>query len=91
MSINSIMVLDEGHDRGIRCRFISKWLRIDSYVSSKEGLMAAIERNNPDVVVMGLDLYGRIDGIETSRQIRNRFDIPVMYNLPGSNCQQQRC
>ena len=79
MPVTSIMMLDEGHDRGFRCRFVSKWLRIDSYVSSKEGLISEIERNNPDVVMMDLDLYARIDGIEVSRQIRNRFDVPVMY------------
>ena len=26
--------------------------------------------------VIDLDLYGRIDGIETSRQIRSRFGVP---------------
>ena len=34
---------------------------------------------NPDVVVMDLGLYEKIDGIETSRVIRSRFDVPVMY------------
>jgi chemotaxis response regulator CheB len=48
---------------------------------SKEKLLAEIERNRPDVVIMHLDLYGRIDGIETSKKIRNRFGIPVM-DLP---------
>jgi CheY-like chemotaxis protein len=38
-----------------------------------------IEKNTPDVVVMDLDLYAKIDGIETSRRIRSQFDIPVMY------------
>ncbi len=32
-----------------------------------------------DVVVMDLDLYKKIDGIEISRMIRSRFDVPVMY------------
>ena len=84
MPVTSIMMLDGGSDR-IRCRFICNWLRVESYVSSKEGMLSKIERLNPDVVVMDLDLYERIDGIETSRQIRNRFDVPVMYNLTGSN------
>ena len=79
MPVKSIMMLDEGFDRGIRCSYVSEWFRMDSYVSSKEGLLSEIERNMPDVVVMDLDLYARIDGIETSRQIRNRFDVPVMY------------
>jgi len=28
---------------------------------------------------MDLDLYEKIDGIETSRIIRNQFNVPVMY------------
>jgi CheY-like chemotaxis protein len=78
MPVTSIMMLDGEYDR-IRCRFICNWLRRDSYVSSKEGLLSEIERNMPDIVVMDLDLYARIDGIETSMQIRNRFDVPVVY------------
>ena len=38
-----------------------------------------IEKTHPDVVVMDLTLYAKIDGIETSRVIRSRFDVPVMY------------
>jgi len=33
----------------------------------------------PDVVVMDLDLYSKIDGIETSKKIRSQFDVPVIY------------
>ncbi len=32
-----------------------------------------------DVVIPDLDLYAKIDGIETSLIIRTRFDIPVWY------------
>jgi hypothetical protein len=28
---------------------------------------------------MDLGLYEKMDGIETSRRIRNRFDVPVVY------------
>jgi chemotaxis response regulator CheB len=73
------MVSDQGFDREIRCRFISEWFKIDSYIPSKERLLAEIEKNRPDVVVMDLDLWARINGIETSRIIRNQFKIPVMY------------
>ena len=38
-----------------------------------------IEKVKPDVVLMDLGLYEKIDGIETSRMIRSRFDVPVMY------------
>ena len=79
MSVPSIMMLDEGFDRGIRCRYVSRWVKVDSYVPSIDGLLAEIERKSPDVVVMDLGLYARMDGIETSRRIRNRFDVPVVY------------
>ena len=48
-------------------------------MSSKEKLLLEIGRAKPDVVVMNLGLYDKIDGIETSRMIRNLFGVQVMY------------
>ena len=79
MPAQSLMMLEMGFDQGIRCRHISKWYKIDFYVPSKEKLFSEIEKNKPDVVVMDLDLYASMDGIETSRKIRSRFDVPVVY------------
>jgi len=75
----SVMMFDEGFDQEIRCRFISKWFKMDSYIYTKEKLLSEIERNRPDVVALNLDLYAKIDGIETSRKIRSQFDVPVIY------------
>jgi len=52
---------------------------VESYIQTTEELLSKIEKTNPDVVVMDLDLYAKIDGIETSRRIRSQFDVPVMY------------
>ena len=79
MSEQSVMMFEEGADNGIRCRFISEWFKIESYVYTGEKLLSEIEKNRPDVVVMDLDLYAKIDGIEISRKIRSQFDVPVMY------------
>jgi len=79
MSLQSVMKLEMGTDQTIRCRFVNEWFKIDSYVYTKEGMFSEIEKNKPDVVLMDLDLYEKMDGIETSRIIRNRFDVPVMY------------
>jgi DNA-binding response OmpR family regulator len=79
MSELSLMMFDEGFDRGIRCRFITKWLKIDSYVFGTEKLLFEIERIKPDIVVLDLDLYKKIDGIKTSKMIRRLFNIPVLY------------
>lgn len=74
-----VMMLEEGPDQKIRCRFISKWFKIDSFVSTKEMLLSEIEMINPDVVVIDLNLFAKIDGINTSIKIRDQLDISVMY------------
>jgi CheY-like chemotaxis protein len=73
------LFLDVGHNGNIRCRFFCDWYKIDSYFHSNARLFLEIERTHPDVVLMDLDLYSRIDGVETSRRIRSQFDVPVMY------------
>ena len=72
------MFLDEGPNKNIRCRFICDCCRIESHVYSNARLFSEIEKTDPDVVVMDLDLYEKIDGIETSRQIRSLFGVPVV-------------
>jgi DNA-binding response OmpR family regulator len=79
MEAQSVMWLEMGNDKGIRCRFISEWFKMNSYVYTKENLLSEIEKNKPDVVVMDLDLYEKMDGIETSRKIRSQFCVPVVY------------
>jgi DNA-binding response OmpR family regulator len=79
MSVTSIMMVEEGFNQGIRCRSISEWFKMDFYVFSKEELLFKIGINNPDVVMIDLDLYEKMDGIETSRKIRSQFGVPVMY------------
>ena len=79
MSGLTMMMFDEGTEHNMRCRFISEWYKMDSYIYTKEKLLSEIEKNRPDVVSMDLDLYAKIDGIETSRKIRNQFDVPVIY------------
>ena len=74
-----MMLFEKGSENNIRCRVINGWYKMDSYIYTKEKLLSEIERNRPDVVVMDLDLYAKIDGIETSRMIRSRFYVPVMY------------
>ncbi|MBW2493034.1 MAG: hypothetical protein JRE65_18030 [Deltaproteobacteria bacterium] len=73
------MLLDEGTNGNIRCRYISDCYRIESCVYSIARLFLEIEKTLPDVVVMDLDLYAKIDGIETSKRKRRQFDVPVIY------------
>jgi hypothetical protein len=75
----TMIICETGPENNIRCRAINGWFKMDSYVSSKEKLFLEIERVKPDVVVLGLELYEKIDGIETSRVIRSQFSVPVWY------------
>jgi DNA-binding response OmpR family regulator len=71
--------IDEGPDENIRYGFICDWCKVESNVYSNARLFLIVENTHPDVVVIDLDLYAKIDGIKTSRKIRSQFDVPVMY------------
>ena len=75
----TMMLLEKGPKNNIRCRVINGWFKMDSYVYTQEKLLLEIGKIKPDVVVLDLCLYAKIDGIETSRMIRSRFNVPVMY------------
>ncbi|MBE9594315.1 MAG: PAS domain S-box protein, partial [Proteobacteria bacterium] len=47
--------------------------------SSGEGAIKKAEEIKPDLVLMGIMLKGDMDGIEAAGQIRDRFDVPVVY------------
>ena len=74
----TMMLFEKGPENNILCRAINGWFKRDSFVSSTENLLVEIGKVKPDVVLMDLGLYEKIDGIETSRVIRLRFDVPVM-------------
>jgi CheY-like chemotaxis protein len=80
MSGLKALFLDLGYNENIiRCRFICDWCKVESYVHSNARLFSEIEKTHPDVVVIDLNLYAKIDGIETSKRIRSQFNVPVMY------------
>ena len=81
MSWLKMVMLDNETGRGIRCILISEWCKVDSFLLDKEGLLSEIEKNDPDVVLMYIDLYSEIDGIKTARTIRHQYNIPVLYKL----------
>ena len=74
-----LMTFENSHEMGIKCRFISEWFKVVSYVPDRRWLLYEILRNRPDVVLIDPDLYSEIDGITTARTIRHRLKIPVMY------------
>jgi two-component system, cell cycle sensor histidine kinase and response regulator CckA len=49
--------------------------------TSESGVHALleVERTRPDLVLMDIQLAGRLDGIQTTAAIRKRWSIPVIY------------
>lgn len=48
-------------------------------VSSGEEAITKVRENNPDLVLMDINLYGKMDGIEAASKIHSFSDIPVIY------------
>ncbi len=38
-----------------------------------------IEQNRPDIVLLDINLKGKIDGIETAKRIHQKYAIPIIY------------
>ena len=81
MSKINILVTE---DESIEAKDIQNSLRKLGYnvpltVSSGEEAIVAAEEHKPDLVLMDIMLKGELSGIEAADQIRQRFNIPVIY------------
>ena len=63
----------------LRDRLQSLGYAVAAVTSYGEEAIAEAEKTHPDLVLMNIRLKGDIDGIEAAEEIRDRFDIPVVY------------
>ena len=52
---------------------------VSGIVPSGEEVLKKVETEPPDLVLMDIELEGKMDGIEAAARIRDRFNIPVVY------------
>jgi two-component system, NtrC family, response regulator AtoC len=52
---------------------------VTAVVSSGPDALAQAEHNAPDLALMDIRIKGSMDGTETARALRERFNIPVVY------------
>ena len=69
----SIVALD------IQCRLESLGYEVPATVASGEQAVEQADALRPDLVLMDIQLQGRMDGVEAADQIRQRFGILVIY------------
>jgi CheY-like chemotaxis protein/predicted regulator of Ras-like GTPase activity (Roadblock/LC7/MglB family) len=81
MAEPQIMVVeDEGIvAKGIKDTLIRLGYSVSAIVSSGEAAIEKAAETHTDLVLMDIVLKGDIDGIEAAQQIRDRFDVPVVY------------
>lgn len=78
--IKVIVVEDESIvAEDIRRTLIKLGYAVPAVVSSGEAAIKKVEEHIPDLVMMDIVLKGGMDGIETAKQIRSRFNIPIVY------------
>ncbi len=53
--------------------------RVFDIVSSGEEALEKVGEGNPDLIIMDIVLSGVMDGIEATKLIQERFNIPVIY------------
>ncbi len=52
---------------------------INTNVTSGEKAIDSVLKNPPDLILMDIGLAGKIDGIDTMKQIKLTLDIPVIF------------
>ncbi|MCA0933414.1 response regulator [Lutimonas saemankumensis] len=52
---------------------------VTGIVSRGEEAITHLKQNNPDIVLMDIQLKGTMDGIETATKMQTEIDIPIIY------------
>ncbi len=65
--------------RGIQDRLKELGYEVPAVVDSGPAAVEKAGELRPDLVLMDIGLKGEMDGIQAADQIRDRFDIPVIY------------
>ena len=77
-------------DEGVIAKDIENTLRnlgfdVPAIAFSGEEAIKRAAETHPDLVLMDIVLEGEMDGVEAAGQIRDRFDIPVVYLTAYAN------
>lgn len=76
-----ILIVEDEHivAMGIKKMVKSLGYTVTGVASSGEDAISKAESTFPDVVLMDIMLKGDMDGVEAAGEIRERFDVPVVY------------
>ena len=79
-SAKILIVEDEGLiARDLESRVRKAGYQVAGVVDTGEAAIQKVAESNPDLILMDIFLRGRLDGIETARQVRTNHDLPIIY------------
>ena len=81
MNIPEVLVVEDEKivAADIRENLRSLGYSVPAVISSGEEAISEASQNHPDLVLMDIQLKGRIDGIEAARVVQTRLNIPVVF------------
>ena len=47
--------------------------------SSSKSALTLVEETKPNLILMDIRIKGKVDGIDTAKEIKQRYDIPIIY------------
>jgi DNA-binding LytR/AlgR family response regulator len=63
----------------ISLQLTSLGYEVSGIVPRGEEALVHLKENQPDIVLMDINLKGKIDGVETALLMQQEFDIPIIY------------
>lgn len=81
MAEGRILVVEDEHivAMGIKKMLKSLGYTVTGVASSGKDAISKAESTFPDVVLMDIMLKGDMDGVDAAKEIRERFNVPVVY------------
>ena len=81
MKKNKILIVEDDIVQFLSTELLMKiWgYEVLGPASSSEQALEITEKDKPDVILMDISIQGKMDGIDTARQIAEQFKIPVIF------------
>lgn len=63
----------------ISMQLVSLGYEVTGIIPRGEEAIIHVENNQPDIVLLDINLKGKLDGIETAIQMQSRGEVPIIY------------
>jgi CheY-like chemotaxis protein len=82
MAIKTVLIVEDEYlvARNIAEYLIDCGYRVPDVLCKGEQVLSNLENSQkPDIILMDIGLAGSLNGIETARQIRQQFSVPIIF------------